>query len=473
MFDTAMKLARVSGLGLALGLATFGGAGAPPAAALSTPEVARRVTETLHPPADVESIWRQQVKVERLQCEFGGWTGVTVASYKNDDNDRNSPDAVTTLMMRELRLWSRMWLRDGSTAYVRLRQIGYGFQTADGVTDPNMPSAGFDLDLGYVDVAGWGGTWRLGRQYVRLGSGIALDGTLDGARLTGQRGSFGYGLLLARNKPGELDVDSNISVPRRVFEGVDFQMLRHDQHRLFGFMLVERDHSLQPSGISGAAQGFHYDAEYLGAGLDGRLSRNMDYHLEGIRQTGQSFYLGSGTLQNDIAAWAGLGSLTHHQDRPMHPVYSLEYAFSSGDAGRLPGISTVSNNLAAQDDKSFLGFGRYEGGVALNPRLSNLCVLRLGASARPWDETPGFEDLTLGGKFSLYRKADSVGGISDPEATNPSADVGNGLDLYLGWRIFTDLSWMLQYGVFNPGAAYPAAVSDATQAFYSNMTWSF
>jgi hypothetical protein len=97
MFDTARRLAKAGGLGLSLGLATFAGAGAAPAPALTSPDVVRRVIDTLHPPPEVETLWRQQVKLERLECEFGGWTGVTVASYKNDDNARNAADPVTTL----------------------------------------------------------------------------------------------------------------------------------------------------------------------------------------------------------------------------------------------------------------------------------------------------------------------------------------------------------------------------------------
>jgi hypothetical protein len=139
----------------------------------------------------------------------------------------------------------------------------------------------------------------------------------------------------------------------------------------------------------------------------------------------------------------------------------------------MPGLSTVADLAAGSDNTTFMGFGRYDGGIALNPRLSNLHVLRLGASARPWDETHGFEDLTLGGKFSLYRKNDGSGYISDPEAIPGSTDVGSGLDLFLGWRIYSDLAWMVQYGVFSPGEAYPVGFTDSTQTLYTNMTYSF
>ncbi|MBI4871479.1 MAG: alginate export family protein [Candidatus Riflebacteria bacterium] len=473
MFETVRNLTKTARWFLVAGLGLLIGASGRPAEAVRLNETVRRVDEVLTT-RDVLGEWKKPATADRLDCEFGGWSGITMASFSDDDNSRTAPDPIDSLLLQDLRVWTRVWLRNGMTAYLRLREIGYSFGTATGLNDPDLPSEGVDLDLGYLDAPAWGGNWRLGRQYVRYGSGLVLANVVDGARFTGQRGSFGYGVMLVRNKPRELDLDSNITAPRRFFEGVDFDYLRRDQHRVFGYLLAERDKSPQPAGITVATQGFHYDANYLGAGARGPLSHLADYHLEGIFETGSSYAIGaSGKDAGDIRAFAGLARVTHQQDRPMHPVYSAEYAFGSGDAGRQPGISTVTLGPVGATDRNFLGFGRYDGGIALNPRLSNLHVLRFGASARPWDDAHGFEDLILGGTLSFYRKADAAGNLSDPQAVPGSGDVGSGTDLYLGWKIYSDLTWMVQYGHFSPGDTYPVGATDETDVLFSNLTWSF
>lgn len=421
-----------------------------------------------------DTAWRLPAAApDRADFEMGGWSGVTALGFTNDDNDRNAPDVVSSVVASDLRLWGKAWLRDGTEAYLRLRHIAYDFETAGGVAAPRLPNDGLDLDLGYVDMTLDGVRVRAGRQYVRYGGGVVLGNTLDGVRATGQRGGFGYGLLLARTRPRELDLDVNVPSARRVFAGFDGSWRRRDGHTVFGYLLAERDRSDQPAGVARAAQGFHYDAEYAGLGVDGGLGPELDYRLEGIAQGGESFSIASGTRKSDIRAFAALASLVHHRDVRMHPTFSAEYAMSTGDGGRLPGVSTVSGNAPGARDRTFLGFGRYDGGIALDPRLSNLHVIRFGGSVRPWEGDLGFEQLTLGGKYSFYSKNDRDGGISDPQALLSDEDVGRGIDLYLGWRLASDVAFLLQYGQFDPGDSYAIATNDSTRTIYSNLTYSF
>jgi len=51
-------------------------------------------------------------------------------------------------------------------------------------------------------------------------------------------------------------------------------------------------------------------------------------------------------------------------------------------------------------------------------------------------------------------KADADGPISDFRANDTSGDVGQEVDVFLEWRIFSDLSWTFRYGRFFPGQAY-------------------
>ena len=134
----------------------------------------------------------------------------------------------------------------------------------------------------------------------------------------------------------------------------------------------------------------------------------------------------------------------------------------------------MGGNLAG-DDTNFLYFGFLPTGYALSPRVSNLRMLKVGAALKPFERTSRFNLKELTASVDLYRymKDESAGAIFDFQASDDDHDVGYEIDITLSWPILSDLSVSLEYGHFEPGDAYPAAIDDATEYFSVGLTTTF
>jgi hypothetical protein len=71
------------------------------------------------------------------------------------------------------------------------------------------------------------------------------------------------------------------------------------------------------------------------------------------------------------------------------------------------------------------------------------------------NESPRLKRINAGIKYSYYMKDKPKGGVnSGGTATEDSRSVGQGVDLSVKWKVFSDLSFFAQYGLFIPGQAY-------------------
>ena len=122
-------------------------------------------------------------------------------------------------------------------------------------------------------------------------------------------------------------------------------------------------------------------------------------------------------------------------------------------------------------DNSFIAFGLRDTGIALAPTLSNLHIWRVSASFSPLEHWEPFRDFELGTNWFLYHKNQERGAISDPLADQFNGQVGWEMDYFLNWRLASDISWTMRYGMFFPGPAY----SDRGQRhfLFTGLTWSF
>src|SRR6185295_7553807 len=105
-------------------------------------------------------------------------------------------------------------------------------------------------------------------------------------------------------------------------------------------------------------------------------------------------------------------------------------------------------------DTSFLSFGFVQTGYSLFPRVSNIHILRFGGSIRPLESVELFHKLEVGAYGYFYRKAVAAEQISDSRSFLNNADIGKEVDVFLRWRIFSDLGFSVNYGCFFPGRAY-------------------
>ncbi|MCP4709036.1 MAG: hypothetical protein GY869_10455 [Planctomycetes bacterium] len=105
--------------------------------------------------------------------------------------------------------------------------------------------------------------------------------------------------------------------------------------------------------------------------------------------------------------------------------------------------------------------------------MSNLNVLRLGASTFPANHIELFKDLEVATNFFVYHKNESSGAASDSLSVNNDDYLGSEFDLFLNWRITSDLAWSVQYGMFFPGNAFEQGNRDTRHLFFTGLLLNF
>ena len=196
-----------------------------------------------------------------------------------------------------------------------------------------------------------------------------------------------------------------------------------------------------------------YQSQYYGIGLKGYVFSNMIYNGEFIYQRGKSYVTGTSD-QEDINAFAGIFNMKYFFNVKTNPVLIIQYAYGSGDKDRFD--SRAPNGNSSGTDSGFISFGPYSAGYALKPTLSNIHVIRGGFSIAPFSGSPDsiFNRFVLISKYSFYMKDAIGGGIKYGEGKESERFIGQGVDVSLRWKIFSDLSFFVNYAIFIPGNVY-------------------
>ena len=247
---------------------------------------------------------------------------------------------------------------------------------------------------------------------------------------------------------------------RRWFVGGQVSYEGIPKHKPYVYLVAERDRT--PEHPEVFTQEFDYDANYLGLGLEGEVwlndewcIPNLEYFCEFIFQSGRSYADGSYGHQQDIRATALDTGLQYMPPWKTHPRFLAEYAYASGDEDRESPTDTLHGNAIGSNDRGFLGFGFLNTGVAFAPRLANLHMLRLAAACKPLEHIDFFKNLEAGLSWFYFWKDKARGGVSDFRADRTSdIDLGTETDLFMNWRITSDLALVVNYGHFWPGQAF-------------------
>jgi hypothetical protein len=373
----------------------------------------------------------------------------------------------------DLRLWGMLQVDRTYTAFLRLQADYVDFNSGEQFHTSDDNQARLRVDQAWVEgdwtESGRGFTLKIGKEFLSMGSGLlfndvayAVQGTYDAER-------FAVRGWIAHSRFSEPDIDQSLPKPnesRRAFLGIEADYLITGSHRAYGMVLVERDFNREQV----AAQDWEYDANYIGVGGRGTIVDGWGYSAEAIFEFGRTAAAGS-TETDPIAAFAFLLTTDYQFQGPMEPVVRLQYMFGSGDDDRVSPSDMAAGNEAGTTDTSFLPFGFIQTGYSLFPRVSNIHILRLGGSIRPFATTELFHKFEVGLYGYLYRKAVASELISDSRAFLDSTDVGQEIDVFLRWRILSDLGVSLNYGCFFPGKAYQ---EDSPRNFFTaGMTYAF
>ncbi|MHC4787171.1 MAG: hypothetical protein ACYTE6_14545, partial [Planctomycetota bacterium] len=109
-------------------------------------------------------------------------------------------------------------------------------------------------------------------------------------------------------------------------------------------------------------------------------------------------------------------------------------------------------------------------GLALAPNLSNLFIARLGGSTYPFRATSSLGRLRMGAAGLLFFKIDSEASLNIP--SRDGTFLGGEIDVFADWRIASDVSMNVRYGVFFPGDA-ACCPDDPRHFFYVGFNYAF
>ena len=409
---------------------------------------------------------RLQRAVPAEQKALVEWGAFYMPSYTFYDDIDGGQAHVTT---QDLRLWTQMQFDGVHRVFARMKMnyIDYaagdahGFRQHD-LKGPNLEIGYYELNLSAAAEKYWGQKWpvrvigRGGRQYIEVGRGIALGAILDAGLFEIETKDFSFKGFAGRSIESEDNIDRSVpgfSRSRRTVYGGELRYLGLDRHQPYTFFVIQRDWSEEKP--NDPVQDYRYDSQYYGVGSRGSLATDLRYELESLWEFGRSVADGQQDDDEAIRAYAFNAEVDFYVPRPLKPVLAWEYGYASGDGDRQQATTALLGNTAGTHDDAFQGFGYINSGLALGARFTNLQFLRLGVRLTPYEKKTAAGRIDVGADYYFLFKSDHDGPISDIRATDTSSDVGQEIDLYIEWRILSDLSWTLRYGRFYPGQAYP------------------
>lgn len=377
---------------------------------------------------------------------FGGWI---TQMFAGESKSRYSFSTSAS----SLRLWGKLGLGGNSFVYARVRDTYTAVLAKDGITDKQITGGSandLDLDLAFVELANARRTLQLdlGRKFFAVGSGLVVNGRGDGVEAALRSSivdisAFGFytGLMDKDSNPYGLSDRDFSDGAKRVFAGGTVEKTWENQTGYI-FAVMQKDYAKEN------ASSKRYDSQYFGLGVKGSLRYGIDYSAEGVYETGTSSDNKNGFKKSDISAYAFTGGLSWSPDVARRPTFVLQYAFASGDADREAPTAASGNQYSG--DSGFVPFGTYTSGYAFRPALSNLHIVRLGPTIKPFSS-----EMSFGARYDLYYKASdgAVSNYDDNAQNRKNRFAGQGVDIIYRWAPYRDLSVFVNYGLFVPGSA--------------------
>lgn len=412
---------------------------------------------------------------QTLGLDYGGWVSYEFITF-GDEPTRDD----RTLRIQELRLWGNLRIEPVHRFYIRGLLQHTDFNHGDSFDGDDNEWRGMNLEQGFyvLDLAAAGNAtpWdpltnaRLaaGRQFFHLGSGLTLNSVQDGVKAEFRFLFLNFLVSGSETIHSRSDIDQSRPEPgtsKRQFYGMEISSRYFPKQELYLLGLVQQDKNDDSPEI---AQDFRYDSSYWGLGSRGQITPRLRYALEGVHQTGKSSVAGTTDDEEDIEAFGGLANLVYYVPGAFEPRIGVAYLVGSGDRNRASPTNTQEGNEAGSVDRGFLPFGYIPTGYSLFPRLSNLHIYSASLAVKPFAdgrEEP-FERLELGSRYYFYKKFVHQGGISDRRASLSDSEVGEEVDFYLRWPVFSDLAVSVNSGFFFPSDAY-ARNAQETRKFVS------
>lgn len=317
-----------------------------------------------------------------------------------------------------------------------------------------------------------------GRQLAHWGNGLVISKDIDGAVVDIEYGPVTLQALAGRTRQRQVDFDSSRpsfddDMRRNFFGGMlSAKIIKPFNPYAYGLVQVDqnRDEILSAGGTSTR---FNYDSHYIGIGAAGNIGNHIVYGVEAAYEGGQglSAVAADGTQSTDaISAWAADGRLEYLVNDGSNTRFTLEAVLASGDRDRGHSSNTFAGNTAGTADTGFNAFGLINTGMAFAPSVSNLALLRVGASTFPLQNTDWFKRLQVGIDLIIYNKLMGDAPIDEP--TDSNHFLGVEPDLYANWQVTSDFALTMRYGIFFPGSGIQFN-DHPRNFFYTGVTLAF
>lgn len=204
----------------------------------------------------------------------------------------------------------------------------------------------------------------------------------------------------------------------------------------------------------------------LGLRSRGTLANALDYWAELATVRGQDEGVDLRGYGLDLGA-------TYRFATAFSPSLSLGYAFGSGDSSPEDSRDRSFRQTGIHDNTgSFNGVEDFQlYGEVLDPELSNIHIFTAGLGMRPTEKS------SLDLVYHHYRQDEATEGklrnawIRE-ETLGESRDLGQGLDIILGYREVRNLQLYASYGLFFPGEAF-ADSADTAHTFQVGFEYEF
>ncbi len=460
-------------------------------------DVVRRLERQLR---DIDLTYRfmipqDQPISERLLLDYGGL--LRFGFYSIDDANSQGH----TLRQTDGRLYVRAELDGAHRFFGRLRfqyddwNSGDSFDgRGDEFQDPIGEQYWYQFDYRGLALATTGQrpdfnfNIKVGRQFVEWGSGLVFSNLAYAVVGEFEIANFGLtGIAATSTDHDTVDFDGSrpdfdVDNDRAYFGGMlDYRGI--PTHRPYIFGLVQQDHNNDATVYSSLIDlyptRFQYDSNYVGAGSTGSIGPQLLYKAEIVYEFGKglsnSFNPVNAAVvdqtEEDISAWAAVAGLTYLLRDPHDTRLELEFVAGSGDGDRVDSSDTFGGNTTGTMDHSFNAWGYVNTGLALAPDVSNLFSTRLTASSSPFPSIELMKGFRVNASGYLFFKIDEEAPIN--VTTTQNSFVGGEIDVGADWRLTSDVSLLIRYGVFLPGEAMPDAEDDPRQFFFTGVTYAF
>ena len=370
----------------------------------------------------------------------GGRIGGDLRGERNFQRDARDPEADdrTTATGEVL---ASATLTPHIEAYAKLRT------SREFALDPGVSAGTSDLSVkeAYVvfdRIAGGPVGLQIGRQRFRDSREWFFDDYLDAARVFVDVASWHVEAAVSDGLWAGPESTRRRRDQRQAIASVARRLNKHTTAAAYAIARDDRNRHEQPL--------------WLGASLTGRVASALKYWGNGGIRRGQA-----GALR--LRGWALDAALAYRAPLACAPAISVGYAVGSGDESRADGVDSNFRQTGLEDNTArFHGLKRFAYyGAVLDPELSNLKLLTVGAGMRPFDRASIDVVYHSYAQHRVRRALPS--NALDATATGLSPRLGDELDVIVSVQRFRPVDVSIVTGIFRPG---PGIASPARPARY-------